>query len=363
MAYIEERPSKTGKPSYRALIRMRGYPAVSGTFKRKTDALQWVQETESSMRQGRYFKSPESKKKTVSDLIERYLTRVYKESPARHDNLKSMLDWWNKELGHCVLNNLSKALLSEKIEKLASGVRKRKDGSEKSISPARVNRYIAAFSHVCTIAVNEWEWLEANPFQKISKLREPQGRTRFLDDDERERLLSVCKESKASFLYPVVILALSTGMRQGEILGLKWRDVDFTRKTIVLHKTKNGEKRVIPLSGYAYDVLKSMSKIRRIDTELVFPSPKNPKQSWEVRCAWDLAVKKAGIENFRFHDLRHSAASYLAMNGATLNEIAEVLGHKTLSMVKRYAHLSEAHTYSVVASMNDKIFGGHLNGQ
>jgi integrase len=90
---------------------------------------------------------------------------------------------------------------------------------------------------------------------------------------------------------------------------------------------------------------------------LVFPSPREPNRPWESRAAWLTAIEKAKLEDFRFHDLRHSAASYLAMNGASLNEIAEVLGHKTLAMVKRYAHLSEVHTAGVVESMNKKIFG------
>lgn len=357
MAYIQERFSKTGKKSYRVVIRMRGYPTTSATFHRKSDAVLWEQETETAMRHGRYFKSPESRKRTVADLIDRYLERVRKDSEARHDNLKFMLFWWRGEIGHCILSNLSKSLISEKIDVLAATTWRLKNGESKIISPARVNRYIAAFSHACTIAVNEWEWLEANPFQKISKLREPQGRTRFLDDDERTRLLAECQKSKAPYLYPVVILALSTGSRQSEILRLKWKDIDFVRRCIILHQTKNKEKRVVPLSGHAYDLIKALNKVRRIDTDLVFPSPNNPKKPWEVRGSWDFAIKNSGISDFRFHDLRHSAASYLAMNGATLAEMSEILGHKTLAMVKRYAHLSETHTHSVVSSMNEKIFG------
>ncbi|QQG35391.1 MAG: site-specific integrase [Micavibrio aeruginosavorus] len=344
MAYIQERISKTGKKSYRALIRMRGYSSVSATFPRKTDAVLWAKETETAMHQGKYFKSSESRKRTVADLVDRYLDRVRKDSEERHENLKFMLLWWKQEIGHCILSNLTKAIISEKIDLLAATTWKLKNGTIKNISPARVNRYIAAFSHACTIAVNEWEWLESNPFQKISKLREPRGRTRFLDDDERARLLTECKKSKAQYLYPVVILALSTGSRQSEILGLKWKDIDFARKCIILHKTKNKEKRVVPLSGHAYDLIKELSRVRRIDTDLVFPSPSDPKQHWDVRASWDFAVKKAAIPDFRFHDLRHSAASYLAMNGATLAEISEVLGHKTLAMVSSDVPIQVKHT-------------------
>ena len=144
-------------------------------------------------------------------------------------------------------------------------------------------------------------------------------------------------------------------------MGLKWEDVSFDKKRIILRENelrgiKNGETRVAPLTGLAYDLLKKLSKVRRIDSQLVFPG-KDPRKPSKLRKSWEAALKHANIENFRFHDLRHSAASYLAMNGATLAEIAEVLGHKTLAMVKRYAHHSELHTSKVVASMNEKIFG------
>ncbi len=357
MARIEKRTKKDGKNSYRVLIRRKGYPTESATFARISDAKDWAQKIESAMKEKRYFKNSEAKKHTVADMIDRYLKRIEKDNPKRVQDVKPMLEWWKAQIGYCVLADLSKSLITEKIEGLAGRERELKDGTVKAISPARVNRYIAALSHACTIACNEWEWLENHPFTKVKKMKEPRGRVRFLDDDERKRLLDTCKRSDCKILYTVVILALSTGARFNEIMGLKWHDVDLNRKTIILHDTKNKERRVLPLAGHALELMKSHNKVRRIDSELVFPSPNDPKKSYKIRAAWNAAVDRAMIEDFRFHDLRHSAASYLAMNGASLAEIAEVLGHKTLSMVKRYAHLSEAHTHSVVASMNERMFG------
>jgi integrase len=203
--------------------------------------------------------------------------------------------------------------------------------------------------------------------RKVTKPKEPRGRVRFLCEDttspdgktlegERTRMLRACQGSSNPYLYPVVVLALSTGMRQGEIMGLKWDDVDLHQGRITLHETKNGERRVVPLVGKALELLKEHGKVRRIDTPLVFPGRVKATKPIDLRAPWVAALKEAGIEDFRFHDLRHSTASYLAMNGASLAEIAEVLGHKTLQMVKRYAHLSEAHTAGVVASMNARIF-------
>lgn len=219
-----------------------------------------------------------------------------------------------------------------------------------------MNRYLAILSHVFTVAVKEWGWIEENPVLKVSKMKEPRGRVRFLSEDERKNLLEECKKSESPCLYKVVVLALSTGARRMEILGLKWQDVDIARDVITLHETKNGERRVLPLAGHALALIKQHSKVRQLNCDLVFPGKllQNPV---DIRTPWETALKKAKICDFRFHDLRHSAASYLAMNGASLAEIAEILGHKTLQMVKRYSHLSEAHTSKVVARMNEKIFG------
>lgn len=357
MANIEKRVSSNGKVSYRALIRIKGYPAESATFERLTDAKNWAQKTESAMRDKRYFKAAESRKHTVADMIERYIKRVEQHNPKRYEDIKAPLEWWKEELGYCILADLTKSTITEKIEKLASRQRTLKNGTVKTISPARVNRYIAALSHACTIAVNEWEWLEHHPLQKVSKMKEPRGRIRFLDDAERSRLLKTCQQSKCPCLYTVVVLSLSTGARFNEIMSLKWQDVDLSRKVITLHDTKNKERRVLPLAGQALELMQEHNRIRRIDSLLVFPAPNNPKEPYKIRTAWNTAVKEADLQDFRFHDLRHSAASYLAMNGASLAEIAEVLGHKTLAMVKRYAHLSEAHTSKVVESMNKRIFG------
>lgn len=128
----------------------------------------------------------------------------------------------------------------------------------------------------------------------------------------------------------------------------------------MLQDTKNGERRVLPLAHHALELMQAQYEGRNKVSPLVFPSPQEPTRPWESRAAWLAVLEKAKIEDFRFHDLRHTAASYLAMNGASTNEIAEVLGHKTLAMVKRYSHLSEVHTAGVVEKMNKKIFEGAI---
>lgn len=352
MASIEKRILGDGTTSYRVKVRLKGFPVQTATFDRLTDARRWVQQTESAIRDGRHFKTSQSKKHTLADLIEKYETEVL---PLKHnstENQRCYLKWWKENIGEYTLADVNAALITEYRNKLIG--EKNKYGREKGTSTA--NRYTTAIGHVFAVAVNEWEWLEHNPVRKIKKIQEPRGRVRFLSDEERPILLEACKKSENPHLYTVVILALSTGARKNEILNLKWQDIDLIRSLVTLHETKNGERRSLPIKGYANTLIEAKFKARNKDCEYVFPSEKKC-QPIDIRTAWENAVKNAGIADFRFHDLRHSAASYLAMNGASLAEIAEVLGHKTLQMVKRYAHLSQAHTAGVVERMNQKIFG------
>lgn len=351
MAYIDERKTGDGKTHYRVQVRLKGYPAQSATFDRKTDAKLWAQQTESAIRDGRHFKTAESKRHTLAGLIDRYVRDVLPSKPKSLDKQAAQLEWWKDQIGSFALADVTPALIAEQRDKLSKGITR----LSKQRSPATVVRYLAALSHAFTVAVKEWGWVDDSPLRKVSKPKEPRGRVRFLSDDERVRLLQACRESKTKELYPLVVLALSTGARHGELINLTWKDIDLNRGSIVLDETKNGERRALYLAGHALELIKESSKVRRIDSQLVFPSPK-PGRPVSIRRAFDAALKSAEIGNFRFHDLRHSAASYLAMNGASLAEIAEVLGHKTLQMVKRYSHLSESHTSKVVQSMNEKIF-------
>jgi integrase len=224
-------------------------------------------------------------------------------------------------------------------------------------SNATINRYFASLSACFSKAV-EWGWLERNPCQLVKRERESRGRTRFLDADERERLLEAARESTNPHLYAWIVLSLTTGGRSSEILGLEWRDFDAKRKTITFHETKNGESRTVPVAGEALEILIKRSRVKDIRTNLIFPSPTDPRRHIDVRSAWDVCLKKAGISDFRPHDLRHCAASYLAMSGASLLEIARILGHKSLSMVNRYSHLTDGHLNEVVERMVKTKLGG-----
>lgn len=352
MAVIEERKSKDGV-SYRVKIRLKGHKPQEATFKRKTDAKNWATSTEAAMRENRYFKCAESKKRTVAELIDKYIESILPhKSKSMQASQTKQLTWWKEKAGYYLLADFTSQIITSLRVELANSPTPR--GEKRS--NATVNRYLAAISHVLTTAVNEWEWLETNPVLKIKRHTESLGRVRYLDDDERLKLLQACKESTNKYLYTIVVLALSTGMRKGEILSMKRRDVFLNEKFVVLQKTKNKERRRVPIIGHAHDLLTQHLKIARLNSEYVFPS-KDGKQSIDIKRPWEVAVLKAEIDDFRFHDLRHSCASYLAMNGATQRDLMEVLGHKTVQMTKRYSHLSDSHISSVVGSMNEKIFG------
>jgi integrase len=354
MATIEKRTTENGETSYRVKVRLKGYPAQSATFQRLTDAKKWATATESAIREGRHFKTAEAKKHTFGELVDRYIKDVLPTKPKQADKQAMQLEWWKSKLGPYALADVTPALIVQCRDELAIGITYR--GTQRS--PATVVRYMAALSHAFGVAVKEWQWLEDSPMRKVKKPKESRGRVRFLDDAERERFLTACRESSNAWLYPCVILALSTGMRQGELMGLKWQDVNLKKDFIILHETKNGERRRVPLAGHGLELLREHAKVRRLDADLLFPSNINAQKPIDLRSAFENALKRAEITNFHWHDLRHCTASYLAMNGASLAEIAEILGHKTLQMVRRYAHLSDGHVSNVVASMNEKIFGG-----
>lgn len=360
MATITLREARDGSKSYRVEVRLKGAKPQRATFARLTDAKRWAQQTEAAIREGRHFGTVEAKRRTVAELIDRYTRDVL---PTKKDgpHQARQLAWWRDRLGHLTLADCTPAVIAETRDALArepipsQAKDPSKAGPERLRSPSTIVRYLAALSHAFTMAVKEWGWIESNPVAKVTKPKEPRGRVRFLDDAERDALLSACKASSSPDLYPAVVLALSTGARRQEVLGLRWGQIDFARRVATLHETKNGERRVLPLAGPALDLLRERAKIRRLDTDLVFPGRVDPTKPTDLRAPFEAALKVAGIEDFRWHDLRHTAASWLAMNGASLAEIAEILGHKTLAMVKRYAHLSEAHTASVVERMNARF--------
>ena len=351
MATIEKRTGKDGQAQYRVKLRLRGHRPTSATFDRLTDAKRWAAETEAAIRAGRYFDQAEARRHTVADLIDRYITETLPTSKIRGKRERHLLLYrWRDRLGHITLADLTAPAINEARSKMLGRITR----LDKPVSAGSVNRELMVLSSLLGTAVKDYGWLDDSPMRKLSKLVEPRGRVRFLSDGERDALLRECKAHSA-LLHTVVVCALSTGARRGELLGLRWPDVDMQRGMLTFHETKNGERRTVPIVGLARELLVEHRKVRRLDTDLVFAGATS--KPLEVGKMFREACARAGLVDFRFHDLRHTAASWIAMNGGTLAEIAEVLGHKTLQMVRRYTHLTEGHTRGVLGRMNQRAFG------
>lgn len=216
--------------------------------------------------------------------------------------------------------------------------------------PGTVRQYMDTFSAALRIAVEDYALLASNPVRNVRKPPEPPGRVRFLSQDEKQRLLAACQASRQAALYPMVLVALSTGCRRSEVSRLRWSEVDMERAVLRLERTKNGTRRQVPLSPQAVAVLQRWQAAQGVNTPWVFPRPDGAGALRSER-AWQGALQRAGLEDFHFHDLRHTTASYLAMSGASLAEIAEILGHKRIEVTRRYTHLTTAHTAAVVERM------------
>ncbi|MFA5393318.1 MAG: site-specific integrase [Candidatus Ratteibacteria bacterium] len=213
---------------------------------------------------------------------------------------------------------------------------------------ATVNKEISVLRNILNTAV-EWGKLRIAP-PKIKLLKENNQRIRYLGKGEEILLLGACPE----FLKPIIEIALNTGMRRGEILGLKWQDIDFDQKNITLSDTKNGERRQVPMNSTVVDILSSTKRIP--ESDYVFPGNNlgtHISKSY-ISHKFKSIVKQADIENFKFHDLRHTFASRLVMRGVNLKAVQELLGHKTFNMTLRYAHLSPDHKKTAVELLVDK---------
>ncbi|ART54783.1 hypothetical protein CBP36_12345 [Acidovorax carolinensis] len=371
MAVIRERVSATGTKSYHVQVRIKGFPPQTKTFASKTMAKQWAAMVETELKAGRYLPRVVAERHTLAELIDRYRKEVLPQKKAKFIRDQTVhLDWWETKLGRYNLAELNSNLIAQARNALSTepyGKTGSKTAAKDRVrAPATVVRYMGALSHALNTAVNEWGWMDKSPMVGVKKPKVDNERRRFLSDDEIQRVLVSAKDSENRFLYTVVLMALSTGMRQSEIMTLRWRNVlvedGADMGLLVMEKTKNGDARTSPLAEDAFTAVMTLrdkaiknNAGRLPASQLLFPSDTVDNKPVEIRKAWETCRKRAELDDFRFHDLRHTAGSLLAMSGASTREIAEVLGHKTMAMAKRYSHLTQKHLGSVVANMNQRL--------
>lgn len=287
---------------------------------------------------------------TVRELIDRYMGQYAGADTTRAQRL----DAWCSMVGDFTLEQVDSDLMHAGRTELATqpplvflgldheGRRIFKPkGRAKAKSTATLNRYMVAIAAVFTWAIENRlaprGWV--HPCRGIKRLAESDGRVRYLDAIERERLFAECKSSKFARLYPLVLMAMLTGARKGELLSLRWRDVDLDAGVATLARTKNGDRRTLVLLPQLVEALSPLKSSE--GARYVFGSTRSRQQQpASPDSAWRDALTRAKVRDFRFHDLRHCCASYLAQAGTPLNVIAEVLGHRKLDMTRRYAHLT-----------------------
>ena len=366
MASIQRVVSRlTGEVSYRAQVRKKGRRAESATFPNRKEANEWAASIETAIRENRHFPHAAAKRTSFDALAEDYIATVLADFDAKEKATRErQLKWWSKQFAGLSLADITSDRISQARDKLAAETftkgkarRDRKTGEmippkEYKRTGATVNRYIACLSHALSFAVKERRLIDRNAVSDISRKKEARGRTRFLSDDERSALLEACAQSAWPPLRTLVLVAITTGARKGELTQLKWVDIDVKKGRALVRETKNDEPRTLPLAGSALEALRELKLNNSARSEYVFAQPSGLPGPYEHFDAhWHAALRAAGIDDFHFHDLRHTTASMLAAQGASLLEIADVLGHKTLAMVKRYSHLVVDHKAKVIERM------------
>ena len=283
------------------------------------------------------METEQKKKYTFRELTEKYLNWCNGRQRS-YEVKRYVINILLKTYADYMLNDFG----NQEIEQLQT------DYLSKDYKPAYINKIVAILKHMFSKAY-DWEMITEDTLRKIRKAKSVKGenkRLRYLSLDECQTLIDACDPH----LKPIVITALNTGMRKGEILNLKWDNVDLRHGFILLDKTKNGERREIPINNTLKAVFQAIT--RRLDISHVFYDNATGKPYGDVKRSFNTACRRAGIKDFHFHDLRHTFASHLVMAGVDITTVKELLGHKTLTMTLRYTHLAPSHKVEAVKKLS-----------
>lgn len=311
---------------WQAQVRRRGMKPRCKSFDSKAEAEKWARDLEAQV--DRFGAAPDTKileSTTLGQLLERYQREI---SPTKRGSVQEIqrIDVLRRhDLAYRTLIGLSQQdIASFRDERL------------QSVAPSTTVRELAILSHVLEVAIRDWGLPLAKNVVKL--VRRPvirNERSRRLTGDEEQQLLDGCAGGQTPYFKTLLILAIETGMRRGEILGLRWSDISHNRRVITLTLTKNGFGREVPLSQRAFDALMDWKKRSLVDQSTVFPMTPGALEQ-----AWRRLLIRTGIKSLRFHDLRHEGVSRLFERGLNIIEVSSISGHKELRMLKRYTHLS-----------------------
>jgi integrase len=350
------------KNRWRWEINLTGLPRTSGTCPTKACAVSCAREAEVELKAGRAIRGRVTLAEAINRFTALYLPRIPDSAPLYRRHLV----FWRAELGRRALAAITPPMISACKLKLAAMTSR----YGRPLAPATVNRYLITLSSLFSWAASaEVGLVERNPVMNVEKLREPPERVRFLSrpvdetGSEFERLIAACRASRSRCLLDVVILLLTTGCRENEIMSLRRQDIRLNEGGFLVRTeiAKTEEPRWVPLSGMGLEVVKRRLSVPRIDSPYLFPGH-NGRAATFPRSAWLKALTTAAIEDLRPHDLRHTYASYLAMEGHSLPEIMAALGHKSMDATMRYAHLAQGHKNRVSEGVNRTMAAWAGNG-
>jgi integrase len=316
MATIRKRGS-----SWQVQVRRDGFPPLTKSFSTRADGAEWARDKERQIDRAELPTTiRDFKGMTVADLLRRYEQEVTPRKRGAKFEQSRLRQLLSHSIASTSLHNLSGASVSYY-----------RDDRLKVVKPASVRRELTVLRHVFEVARTEWGMpIRANPVHQIKLPNDSKPRERRLEEGDDALLADAINSNSAWYLRPLIALAIETGMRRGELLSIRWKDVDQTARTIRILKTKNGHPRTIPLTPKAVEILSSLDR----KDERVFPVTPNA-----VRLAWERLRRRAGLEDLRLHDLRHEAVSRFFEYGLTVPEVALISGHRDPRMLSRYTHL------------------------
>jgi integrase len=353
MATITPKKLASGKKSYLAQVRIKPFKPTSRTFSTRADAKAWSKKMEQELRnqkkQGAVYS--DMSRLTVTQLIDEFLADPDTKKLGYYETLKILLAWWANHYGGTrALDLVNGPKLREVRGKLLKGGKLPKGRAE-----ATVNRYMSAMRSC-------WNWGRAAGLVPQDRkwptrimLKEDNLRRRYLSDKELTRLLEAASAHSPT-MHAAVVLSVACGLRQGELLRLRWQDIDLDAQRLRIMKTKTDQPRTVYVPAAAVDALRTLKRESVVSTKAVFLGQGDePLNRGTIRIRWLPIRDAAGLRDFRWHDLRHSCASFLAQNGATLLEIGSVLGHRSTSATKRYSHLVEGAPVTGHAALDEKL--------